>query len=308
MAVYTQVSAEALATFLARYDAGQLVSVKGIAEGVENSNYLVDTTRGRFVLTLYERRVAAADLPWFLRLMTHLADADLPVPRPVPDRDGAALQTLNGRPACLIEFLPGVSVSEPTPAQARTVGAALAAMHRALAGFAPERANALGIDAWTPLAASCGDLDGIRPGLAATVAAELAHLSAHWPRHLPRSAVHADLFPDNVLTCGDAVTGIIDFYFACTDLRAYDIAVAHTAWSFGEYGYRAAIGDALTAGYGALTPDESAALPLLCRGACLRFLLTRAYDWLNTPADALVTRKDPLAYLDRLEHYRAWTP
>ena len=174
--------------------------------------------------------------------MTHLADADLPVPRPVPDRDGAALQTLNGRPACLIEFLPGVSVSEPTPAQARAVGAALAAMHRALAGFAPERANGLGIDAWAPLAASCGGLDRIRPGLAATVAAELAHLTAHWPRHLPRSAVHADLFPDNVLTRGDAVTGIIDFYFACTDLRAYDSAVAHTAWSFGADGYRAAVG------------------------------------------------------------------
>ena len=314
MAVYTAVSAELLAAFLTGYDVGALTSFKGIAEGVENSNYLVDTSGNdgagaRFILTLYEKRVAAADLPWFLALMTHLADAGLPVPRPVADRAGRALQTLAGRPACLIEFRPGVSVSDPTPAQARAVGAALAAMHAALITFTPVRDNALGPAGWARLAAACGDsLDSIRPGLRATVTAELADLAERWPRDLPRSAIHADLFPDNVLVRDATVTGIIDLYFACSDLRAYDLAVTHTAWSFDTaQRHRPAIGDALLAGYGALLPAERAALPILCRGACLRFLLTRAYDWINTPAGALVTRKDPLAYLARLEHYRAWT-
>lgn len=311
MAVYTQVPAEALETFLSRYDVGTLVSAKGIAEGVENSNYLVETTANRFILTLYEKRVAEADLPYFLALKTHLADRGLAVPRPIPDRAGVALQTLQGRPACLIEFLPGVSLSEPTPAYCSAAAEALGQMHVAVRDFAGVRANALDLAGWQRLAAACGArADEVAPGLAAAIADELAFLEAHWPVDLARSTIHADLFPDNVLVRSGRVTGLIDFYFACTDIRAYDLAVMHTAWAFSgdgatHFADRAA---ALDAGYAAshgLTPEEAAALPVLCRGACLRFLLTRTYDWLNTPADALVTRKDPLAYRRRLEHYRA---
>ncbi|HET8611647.1 MAG TPA: homoserine kinase [Sphingomonas sp.] len=311
MAVYTQVSAEAMAALLARYDAGALVSAKGIAEGVENSNYLIETTAGRFILTLYEKRVDAGDLPFFLALLDHLADRVLPVPRAIRDRAGAQLQTVCGRPACLIEFLPGVSLSTPTPAQARAAGEALGAMHAALADFSRERPNALGPVGWRELAARCGrDVDAIRPGLAARIADEIAFIDAHWPADLPRSVIHADLFPDNVLMLDDRVTGMIDFYFACTEIRAWDVAVTHASWAFSNDGadYHAPIGRALLEGYDAafgLSAAERAALPVLARGAALRFTLTRAWDWLNTPPDALVTRKDPLAFLRRLEAYAA---
>lgn len=311
MAVYTQVPAEALAALLARYDVGALVSAKGIAEGVENSNYLVDTDRGRFILTLYEKRVDAADLPFFLALLDHLAARGRPVPRALPDLQGRQIQQVAGRPACLIEFLPGVSVSTPTAVQARAAGEALGAMHVALRDFGQTRPNSLGLAGWHALAGRCGDqLGAIAPGLGARVAEELAFLDAHWPRDLATATIHADLFPDNVLMLGDRVTGLIDFYFSCTDIRAWDLAVTHSAWCFSAdgRGYDAALGDALVAGYEAshgLTPAERAAFPVLARGACLRFLLTRAWDWLNTPPDAMVTRKDPLAFLARLDHYAA---
>lgn len=311
MAVYTQVSAEALAAFLKRYDVGELVSAKGIAEGVENSNYLVDTTGDRFILTLYEKRVAADDLPFFMALLEHLAARGLAVPPAIRDRDGRQIQQLEGRPACLIRFLTGVSVSHPTPAQARAAAAALGAMHAAAADFAPVRANSMGIATWRPLLERCGrDLDGIAPGLHDRVAAALDRVEADWPAHLRTSAIHADLFPDNVLMLGDDVTGLIDFYFACTDLRAYDVAVMHSAWTFDAQGRAAdpAIGRALLDGYAAAFPlsaEERAALPTLAQGACIRFLLSRAYDWIHTPADALVVRKDPLAYLRRLDWYEA---
>jgi homoserine kinase type II len=311
VAVYTHVSAEALAAFLARYDVGALVSAKGIAEGVENSNYLVDTTAGRFILTLYEKRVAAGDLPFFLALLDHLAAEGLPVPPALPDRDGTAIQTLEGRPACLIRFLPGVSVSHPTPAQAQAAGAALGRLHGAVAGFAPTRENSVGLAHWRPLLDRCGgDLDGIDPGLHARLARALDRVEAAWPHELRRGTIHADLFPDNVLMLDGRVTGLIDFYFACTDLAAYDLAVMHSAWAFDARGERAevAVGDALIAGYGrahGLRDDERRALPVLAQGAAIRFALTRAWDWLNTPADALVTRKDPLAYVRRLDWYAA---
>ena len=310
MAVYTQVSAEALGGFLARYDHGELVSAKGIAEGVENSNYMVDTTRGRFILTLYEKRVSADDLPFFMAMLDHLADRGNLVPRALPDRDGVLIQTLEGRPACLIEFLSGVSVSFPTPAQARAAAAALGALHRDLGDFAGTRPNALGVASWRPLLERCGSaLDGIAPGLFARIDTALATVEAQWPHDLPRAAIHADLFPDNVLMLGDRVTGLIDFYFACTEIRAYDLAVMHGSWAFDAAGMPLdpAVGTALIEGYTdsfSLSPAERAALPVLACGACIRFLLTRAWDWLNTPADALVTRKDPLAYLRRLEAYQ----
>lgn len=308
MAVYTQVPPEELETLIARYAIGSLRSAKGIAEGVENSNYMIDTSEGRFILTLYEKRVDERDLPFFLNLLDHLADSGNPVPRALRDRDGRQIQNVAGRPACLIEFLTGVSVTRPTPAQACAAGAALGRMHVALATFDGSRANSLGPAGWRALAGRCGgQLDAIAPGLGARIHDELAFLDRLWPAHLPHAVIHADLFPDNVLMLGDKVTGLIDFYFSCTEIRAWDLAVTHCAWSFAP-DYDPAVGDALIAGYEAehpLLPAERAAFPVLARAACLRFLLTRAWDWLNTPADALVTRKDPLAFLKRLDHYAA---
>ncbi len=313
MAVYTHIGAEDLAAIIADFGVGRLLSAKGIAEGVENSNYLIEATSGRFILTIYEKRVDVADLPYFLALLDHLAAKGCPVPRTMHTASGEQLVTWHSpdgpKAMALIEFLPGLSVSRPSPRIAAAVGQALGALHMAAADFPMARPNSLGPDGWRALAAQCGAaLDGIKPGLAGRVAQELDFLDAHWPRHLPKSVIHADLFPDNVLVNGDRVSGIIDFYFACNDVRAYDVAVTHAAWSFDPGGARhdAAVGQALLDGYRAsfgINPLEEAAFPVLARGACLRFLLTRAWDWLNTPADALVTRKDPLAFLRRLEFY-----
>lgn len=309
MAVYTHVSAETLSAFLARYDVGELVSAKGIAEGVENSNYLVDTTRDRFILTIYEKRVAAGDLPYFMALLDHLAAKGLPVPPAIPDRSGTAIQELEGRAACLIRFLPGVSLSQPTLTQALAAGTAMADLHSAVADFPLDRTNSMGFDSWRPLLKQCGQsLDEIAPGLHRDIDFALADLAATWPGDLDRCAIHADLFPDNVLMLGDEVTGLIDFYFACTDIRLYDLAVMHAAWSFDSSGrsYDAAIGDALIAGYASrfpLTDEDLTAFNDLAVGACIRFTLSRAWDWINTPADALVMRKDPLAFWRRLKIY-----
>jgi homoserine kinase type II len=314
MAVYTHVGAEDIAALLDNYGLGPLKSAKGIAEGVENSNYLVDAGSDRFILTLYEKRVDAGDLPFFIAFTDHLAARGCPVPRILPDRSGIHVQSVGGKPACLIQFLDGVSVSRPTSRQAYAAGAALAALHIAAASFEGGPDNALSLSGWHALAARIGArFDQIAPGLGATVAEELAFLDAHWPADLPCSVIHADMFPDNVLMVGDAVGGIIDFYFACRDITAYDLAVTHGAWCFSADGssYQPALAAGLAKGYlgvRTLDPAEEAALPVLARGAALRFLLTRALDWLETPPDALVSRKDPIAYLRRLSFYRDATP
>ena len=315
MAVYTELGAEVLAAIVAEFDVGALVSAKGIAEGVSNSNWLIETTgpdgRGaRFILTMYERRIDTADLPFFLGLLDHLAGRGCPVPRTIHDRAGRAFRRHESKAIALIEFLPGLSVSEPTPAQTRAVGSALAQLHLAATDFGGERANALGPASWRTFANACGapGLADIAPGLDALVARELDRMAREWPQALPVGVIHADLFPDNVLLAGAAVSGMIDFYFACTDITAYDIAVTHAAWCFSGDGRRfdPARSRALLEGYEAVRPlgaDEREALPLLARGAAMRFLTTRAYDWMNTPANALVTRKDPLAFARRLEFY-----
>ncbi|WP_120717477.1 homoserine kinase [Tsuneonella amylolytica] len=316
MAVYTHLAAEDLAALIAEYDVGELVSAKGIAEGISNSNWLVETTGrdgagGRFILTLYERRIDLADLPFFLALLDHLSARGCPVPRTIHDRSGALSREVAGKAAALIEFLPGVSVDRPTASQARAVGAALAGMHIASADFGQSRANALDIDASLRVLDTCGPaaLSTIDPDLpdAVDVARSLA---ARWPGDLPRAICHTDLFPDNVLMRGDRVTGMIDFYFACEEAMAYDLAVTHAAWSFDRSGKRfdAAVGRALVEGYEAVRPlsdAERAALPVLAQGACLRFVASRAEDWLDTPPDALVTRKDPMAFMRRLQFYAA---
>jgi homoserine kinase type II len=310
VAVYTHLAAEELAELIAHYDVGQVVSAKGIAEGVSNSNWLVETTEGRFILTMYERRIETSDLPFFLGLLDHLSAKGSPVPRTIHDRDGASYRMVEGKAAALIEFLPGVSVDRPTPDQARAVGAALAGIHLAASDFAGSRANDLDRAGWRDLADDCGDdgLAAIDPSLPALINDELASFARDWPTGLPAGVIHADLFPDNVLMLGSEVTGLIDFYFACSDFFAYDLAVTHAAWCFGQGdAFRADVAAALVAGYEsrrALSEAERAALPLLARGACMRFLMTRAYDWLHTPADALVTRKDPMAFARRLSFYR----
>ena len=310
MAVYTELSDEELDAFLRGYDLGAVVSLKGIAEGVENSNFLLQTTGGRFILTLYEKRVDPADLPFFLGLMEHLSRRGITCPLPVANREGHALGRLAGRPAAIITFLDGVSVRRPRADHCAGVGRALAQLHQAADGFALTRANALSVGGWRPLFEMCaGRADEVQPGLGAEIAAELDFVEAHWPTGLPAGIIHADLFPDNVFFLRNRLSGLIDFYFACNDMLAYDLGICLNAWCFEPDGsLNLTKSRALLRGYDdsrPLTPEEIALLPLLARGASLRFLLTRLYDWLTTPAGALVVKKDPLEYYRKLRFHRS---
>lgn len=308
MAVYTEVTDEGVAEFLAEYDLGSIVAFRGIAEGVENSNYSLKTTRGEYILTLYERRVAPEDLPWFLGLMEHLAAHAIPAPRPVAGRDGKNLRRLAGRHAAITTFLPGVWPRRVRQVHCAPLGEALARLHLAGADYPRERANGLGPGAWARLlSASTPAGDQVRPGLIGELERALTRILAAWPEGLPRGQIHADLFPDNVFFLEEKISGMIDFYFAATDLYAYDVAVCLNAWCFEpDYSCNVTKARALLSAYDAVRPlaaEERAALPVLCQGAAIRFLLTRLYDWLHTPDGALVTRKDPIEYLRRLNFH-----
>lgn len=308
MAVYTEVSDEELSAFVARYDIGAVLAAKGIAEGVENSNYLIHTEKGFYILTLYEKRVKEGDLPFFIGLMEHLAARGLNCPLPVKDRSGEALGRLAGRPAAIVTFLDGMGVRRPGVGHCGAVGEALARLHLAGEGFAMRRPNALSVEGWRPLYEAARErADTVTPGLAAATAEALEGLEAAWPKGLPQGVIHADLFPDNVFFLGQRLSGLIDFYFACTDALAYDLAVCLNAWCFETDGsFNMTKGRAMIMGYEKIRPldaPEVAALPVLAKGAALRFMLTRLVDWLNVPPGALVKPKDPLEYYRKLRFH-----
>jgi homoserine kinase type II len=310
MAVYTDVTEAELGAFLKNYPIGELLSYKGIAEGVENSNYLLHTGSGSFILTLYEKRVERADLPFFLGLMQHLAAKGIDCPVPVHQNGGDMIGELAGRPAALVTFLEGMWMRRPTVRHCRQVGEALARLHLAGADFRITRRNALGVHGWRPLwDLSRARANEVESGLAAEVETDLGRLEAGWPSDLPAGIIHADLFPDNVFFLGEKLSGLIDFYFACTDLLAYDVAVCLNAWCFErDHSFNITKGAALLDGYVGVRPlsaAEVAALPVLAHGAALRFMLTRLYDWLNVPDGSFVRKKDPLEYVRRMRFHRA---
>lgn len=310
MAVYTEVPDDQLIDFIAGYDVGEVTAFKGIAEGVENSNYFLATEKGQFILTLYEKRVAPEDLPFFVGLVEHLADSGIHCPMPVHDKQGQAIRDLCGRPAAIFTFLDGIAVRRPKPLHCELVGRTLGSLHLAGEGFALSRVNALGLKGWRPLFQSFADEAGeIAPDLGNLIAGELDHLEANWPDDLPQGVIHADLFPDNIFFRQGDVSGVIDFYFACNDAFGYDLAIALNAWCFeADHSFNITKGRALFRGYQSvrtLTDAERNMMPLLARGAALRFLLTRAYDWLNTADDAFVKPKDPMEYARRLRFHRS---
>ena len=309
MAVYTDIDDSTLDAFLADYALGPALAFKGIAEGVENSNFLLETPEGRYILTIFEKRAKPEDLPFFMGMMDHLAKKGFPAPLPVPARDGEALRKIRGKSAVIVTFLTGMSPRKPTASQCRKLGAGLARLHEALADFAMTRPNDLSISAWPAMFAGRADeAEALAPGLAGLIAADLETLKTEWPADLPAGAIHADLFPDNAFFLDNELSGVIDFYFGCTDFLAYDIAVCLNAWCFEARGeFNLTKGQALISGYESVrpqTPKERAALPILARGAALRFFLTRLIDWAGTPADALVRPKNPLDYAERLGFHR----
>jgi homoserine kinase type II len=312
MAVYTEVSDDEVEKFVAAYDIGAVIALKGIAEGVENSNYLLQTDRGLYILTLYEKRVARQDLPFFLGLMDHLAAKGLPCPTPIAARDGKTLHDLHRRPAAIISFLRGMWPKRILVTHCAQLGEALARMHLAVADFPMRRENALSVAGWRQLYTSCCErADEVQPGLRDELGGELDNLMAHWPKDLPDGVIHADLFPDNVFFLGDKLSGLIDFYFACNDFLAYDLGICLNAWCFEKDGaFNATKARALVRGYRKTRPVTAAeieALPVLARGSALRFLLTRLYDWLHHPPGAFVKPKDPLEYLKKLRFHRSVT-
>jgi homoserine kinase type II len=309
MAVYTDVTAEELAGFLAGYELGELLSYKGIAEGVENSNFLVHTSTGTYILTLYEKRVAVHDLPFFLGLMQHLAGRGITCPQPIENKEGEALGEVAGRPAAIFTFLDGLWIRRPSAAHCAALGEALAKLHLAGLDFDGKRRNTLSVDGWRPLFEHCRDrVNEVQSSLRDLIENELAGLEREWPRRLPEGVIHADLFPDNVFFLGDTLSGMIDFYFACNDALAYDVAVCLNAWCFEpDHAYNVTKGRALLQSYArvrALAENERAALPRLARGAALRFLLTRLVDWFNVPPGALVRPKDPMEYFRKLRFHQ----
>jgi homoserine kinase type II len=308
MAVYTDVSDDALTAFLLDYDIGTVVAFRGVTEGVENSNYSLRTTGGDFFLTLYEKRVDPNDLPWFLGLMEHLARRGLVCPQPVRGRDGLALRHLCGKHAAITTFLPGVWPRRVRQSHCGPVGEALARLHLAGADYTPTRPNALGPHSWMPLLDRCrARANEVQADLAMELDSAMGAILARWPGKLPVGHIHADMFPDNVFFLNEKLSGVIDFYFAATDLLAYDVAVCLNAWCFeSDYSFNVTKSRALLGAYQAvrrLSEKEQAALPVLCQGAAIRFLLTRLFDWVNTPAGAIVTRKDPIEYLRRLRFH-----
>ena len=310
MAVYTDINEDDLRQFLKAYDVGELLSYRGIAEGVENSNFLLHTEKFPLILTLYEKRVDESDLPFYLGLMQHLADRGLSCPLPLARDDGAPYGRLCGRPAALISFLEGMWLRKPAATHCRELGVALARMHIAGQDFDLTRRNALALKGWVDLwDKSAARADEVQKGLESEITMELATLEDRWPVDLPEGVIHADLFPDNVFFIGDRLSGLIDFYFACNDFLAYDLSICLNAWCFEKDGaFNVTKARALIEGYQSVRPlgeDEIEALPLLCRGSALRFFLTRLYDWLNTPAGALVVKKDPLEYLRYLRFHRS---
>ncbi|HWI29552.1 MAG TPA: homoserine kinase [Stellaceae bacterium] len=312
MAVYTDVPDEELRAFVADYAIGEVVSCKGIAEGVENSNFLLRTDTGTYFLTLYEKRVTPADLPFFLGFMEHLAGAGIACPVPIKAKDGKALRSLCGRPAAIVSFLDGMWPRRVQPFHCAGVGGALARLHLAGASFPMRRPNNLSVAGWRSLYEACrGRANEVRAGLAEELGGELAALEHDWPQHLPSGVIHADLFPDNIFFRGEQVSGIIDFYFACADFLAYDLAICLNAWCFESDGsFNVTKARLMLASYRAVRPlsaAEFAALPLLARGSALRFLLTRLYDLLNHPPGAFVRPKDPLEYLQKLRFHRSVT-
>ena len=309
MAVYTEVSDLALEAFVAGYGIGPVVSCKGIAEGIENSNYLLQTEDCSYILTLYEKRVARDDLPFFLGLMEHLAMKGIASPVPIRDATGEALRELCGRPAAMVSFLKGMCPKRVMPKHCTALGRAMAEMHLASADFAMSRPNDLSLAGWNILFTTCRErADEIQPGLAEEISDELVDLEASWPTDIERGIIHADLFPDNVFFLGDRLSGLIDFYFACTDVLAYDVAVCLNAWCFEPNGdFNITKAKRLLAAYDDVRPLSSielAVLPILARGAALRFLLTRLHDLLFPTQGVIVRQKDPLELLHRLRFHR----
>ncbi len=306
MAVYTDVTLKQAQQFLQKFDLSELTNIEQIKDGIENSNFILHTQSDRYILTLFEKRVLEAELPWFIALLTHLNNKQFPCPKPIPDKTAQTLKQLNQRPATIVSFLPGRCLeTNIQDNHCFQVGAMLAKLHVSAADFIPMRTNALGFQSWQDIFnKTAPSIDSIYSGWSAKMQHGLENLLENWPTNLPMGVCHADLFIDNVFFTDNQLTGIIDFYFACNDFWAYDIAITLLDWTYTKSNTEAVfhpnLAVQLLKGYQSvrsIEQQEYQALDSLAQGAAMRFLLTRCYDWVNTPKNALVKPKDPAEYM-----------
>lgn len=314
MAVYTQLSKADIEGLLAQYNIGTLVSFEPIAEGVTNTNYLVVTSQNKFILTLFEKHFELSELPYFTALMEWWHARGISCPQPIMGKSGRTLCALKEKPALIVSFLDGGGVKNILPEHMLQLGELVARMHITGIDFPYVRENKLSVKGWETIIDEIIErADEIEPELKKLISEEYNYLSEHWPSDLPRGPIHSDLFPDNVFFNKPfggkpVLSGVIDFYFSCNDFWAYDLAIIINAWCFDErHRLVKERVQALLAGYNDIRPisvEEDAAFALLLRGASLRFLLTRSYDWLNRVEGALVNVKDPLEYAQKLRFHQ----
>ena len=313
MAIYTKLSERNLKDFFLKYDLGKLLNYKGIEEGIENTNYFIQTNKGKFILTLYEKRVEEKDLPFFMGLMRNLFDANFPSPEPMINKNGNYITEISGKKAAVVSFLEGSAKKNLNPEDCYKVGVLTAKLHLTTKNLVQKRENKLSVDSWRKIYEKVrNDCSKIHPNLTNTIEKNLDEIEKNWPKNIPSGIIHADLFPDNIFFKNNKLTGIIDFYFSCYDCYVFEIAICLNALCFEGFkenlSFNVTKAKKFIDGYSSvrkLTEIEKKSLKIFCQGAAMRFLLTRVFDYLNLTKGALVKIKDPVEYLKRLEFHNS---
>jgi len=311
MAVYTKLSEKELKEFFSKYNLGELLNYKEIKEGIENTNYFIQTEKGKFILTLYEKRVEEKDLPFFISLMRNLFDKNFPSPEPIINKNGNYISEISEKKAAVVSFLDGYAKKILNPNDCYEVGINTAKLHLITKNLSGKRENKLSINSWRKIYNKVKkDCSKIHPNLPKVIEKNLDEIEKNWPKNIPSGIIHADLFSDNILFKNNRLTGIIDFYFSCNDFYAFEIAICLNALCFEgineNLSFNVTKAKKFIDGYNSIrkiSEDEKKSLKILCQGAAMRFLLTRVFDYLNLVEGAVVKVKDPIEYLKRLEFH-----
>jgi len=311
MAVYTKLSEKDLIEFLSKYNIGKIQKHEEIKEGIENTNYFIQTEKGKFILTVYEKRVEEQDLPFFVGLMKNLFDKKFPSPEPIINKNGNYISEILGKKAAVVSFLNGAAKKSLNPDDCHKIGINTAKLHLITKNLSGKRENKLSVNSWRKIYNKVKkDCSTIHPNLSQVIEKNLDEIEKNWPKNIPAGIIHADLFPDNIFFKNNELSGIIDFYFSCYDFYAFEIAICLNALCFEgkneNLSFNVTKAKKFIDGYSSirkLDKSEKESLKILCQGAAIRFLLTRVFDYLNLIEGAIVKIKDPIEYLKRLEFH-----